>query len=331
MTDASAPATLRVDVYLTAEDRLDALREDVRRGLTSTPKELPPKWFYDDRGSALFDEITRLDEYYLTDCERTILAERAREVAHLTEANTLVEPGSGSSEKTRLLLDAMLDAGHLRRFVPFDVSEQALREAAAAAAAEYPDIEVHGVVGDFEHHLIRLPEGHRRLFAFLGSSVGNLTGEQRARFLADLHELLGSGESLLLGADLVKDPERMERAYNDAAGVTADFNRNVLRVVNRELDGNFEPARFAHVARWDAEHEWIEMVLRSDTDQRVHVAGLDLEVEFSAGEEMRTEISDKFRRAGLEAELAAAGFDLREWWEDPAGDFALSLSFSAAG
>lgn len=331
MTDGSAPATLRVDVYLTAEDRLDALREDVRRGLTSTPKELPPKWFYDDRGSALFDEITRLDEYYLTGCERMILAERAGEVAQLTKANTLVEPGSGSSEKTRLLLDAMVEAGHLRRFVPFDVSEQALREAATAVAAEYPDIEVHGVVGDFEHHLVRLPEGQRRLFAFLGSSVGNLTGEQRARFLTDLHELLGSGESLLLGADLVKDPARMERAYNDAAGVTADFNRNVLRVVNRELGGNFDPARFTHVARWDAEHEWIEMVLRSDTDQRVHVAGLDLEVEFSAGEEMRTEISDKFRRAELEAELAAAGFDLRAWWEDPAGDFALSLSFSAAG
>jgi L-histidine N-alpha-methyltransferase len=161
--------------------------------------------------------------------------------------------------------------------------------------------------------------------------VGNLTGEQRARFLADLHELLGWGESLLLGADLVKDARRMERAYNDAAGVTAGFNRNVLRVVNRELGGNFDPARFTHIARWDAEHEWIEMVLRSDIDQRVQIAGLDLEVEFSAGEEIRTEISDKFRRSGLEAELAAAEFELGEWWEDPAGDFALSLSFSAAG
>lgn len=331
MTDGPAPTTLRVDVYLTPEDRLEALREDVRRGLTSTPKELPPKWFYDERGSVLFDEITRLPEYYLTDCERTILAKRAGEVAQLTEANTLVEPGSGSSEKTRLLLDAMVAAGHLRRFVPFDVSEQALREAAAAVAAEYPDIEVHGVVGDFEHHLVRLPEGRRRLFAFLGSSVGNLTGEQRALFLADLHELLGSGEALLLGADLVKDPVRMERAYNDAAGVTADFNRNVLRVINCELGGDFDPTGFAHVARWDGEHEWIEMVLRSEADQRVHVADLDLEVEFSAGEEMRTEVSDKFRRSGLEAELAAAGFDLREWWEDPAGDFALSLSFSARG
>ena len=330
MTDGAAPATLRVDVYLTPEDRLEALREDVRCGLTSTPKVLPPKWFYDGRGSALFDEITRLPEYYLTGCERTILAERAGDIARLTGANTLVEPGSGSSEKTRLLLDAMIEAGHLRRFVPFDVSEQALREAAAAIAAEYPGVEVHGVVGDFEHHLVRLPEGHRRLFAFLGSSIGNLTGEQRARFLRDLHTLLGLGEALLLGADLVKDARRLEAAYNDTAGVTAAFNRNVLAVVNRELGGDFELDRFTHVARWDAGHEWIEMLLRSEADQVVHVEALELDVEFAAGEEMRTEISDKFRRPGLEAELADAGFDLRHWWEDPTGDFALSLSFSAS-
>ena len=184
MSDGAAPATLQVDVYLTPEDRLRALREDVREGLTSTPKELPPKWFYDERGSELFEEITRLPEYYLTGRERIILAERADDVARLTAANTLVEPGSGSSEKTRLLLDAMVEAGHLRRFVPFDVSEQALREAAAAIAEEYPGIEVHGVVGDFERNLVWLPEGRRRLFAFLGSSIGNLTGEQRAGFLS---------------------------------------------------------------------------------------------------------------------------------------------------
>jgi L-histidine Nalpha-methyltransferase len=330
MSDGAPSATLQVDVYLTPEDRLDALREDVRQGLTSTPKELPPKWFYDKRGSALFEEITRLPEYYLTDCERVILAEHAHDVARLTEANTLVEPGSGSSEKTRLLLDAMVDAGHLRRFVPFDVSEQALREAAAAIADEYPGIEVHGVVGDFEHHLVWLPEGRRRLFAFLGSSIGNLTGEQRRGFLAALHGLLGRGEALLLGADLVKDPARIERAYNDSTGVTAEFNRNVLAVINRELGGDFEPSRFTHVARWDAEHEWIEMLLRSDVEQRVRIDALELEVEFAAGEEMRTEISDKFRRPALEAELRDAGFELAHWWEDPGEEFAVSLSFSAA-
>jgi L-histidine N-alpha-methyltransferase len=331
VSDGAAPATLQVDVYLTPEDRLQALRDDVREGLTSTPKELPPKWFYDERGSALFEEITRLPEYYLTDCERLILFEHADDTATLTAANTLVEPGSGSSEKTRLLLDAMVRAGHLRRFVPFDVSEQALREAAAAIAEEYPGIEVHGVVGDFERNLVWLPEGRRRLFAFLGSSIGNLTGEQRAGFLRALHGLLGPGEALLLGADLVKDPARLELAYNDSQGVTAEFNKNVLSVVNRELGANFDPERFTHIARWDPEHEWIEMLLRSDDDQRVSVNALDLEVEFAAGEEMRTEISDKFRRSGLQAELDSAGFDLAHWWEDPSGDFALSLSFSAAG
>lgn len=330
MSDGAAPATLEVDVYLTPADRLDAMRADVRAGLQATPKELPPKWFYDERGSALFEEITRLPEYYLTDRERLILAEHAGDVAELTQANTLVEPGSGSSEKTRLLLDAMVEAGHLRRFVPFDVSERALRESATAVAEEYPGIEVHGVVGDFEHHLVRLPEGRRRLFAFLGSSIGNLTGAQRARFLADLHELLGPGEALLLGADLVKDVARMEAAYNDASGVTAEFNRNLLAVLNRELGAEFDLDLFAHVARWDAEQEWIEMLLRSEVDQVVRLRDLDLEVEFGAGEEMRTEISDKFRQEGLRVELAAAGFDLRRWWEDPAGDFALSLSFSTA-
>jgi L-histidine Nalpha-methyltransferase len=328
VTNPLTPATLRVDVYLTASERLEALREDVRRGLTSTPKELPPKWFYDERGSVLFDEITRLPEYYLTECERTILAAHAADIARLTEANTLVEPGSGSSEKTRLLLDAMIEAGHLRRFVPFDVAEQALRETAAAIASEYPEIEVHGVVGDFERDLVRLPEGRRRLFAFLGSSIGNLTGDQRAGFLRALHTLLGAGEALLLGADLVKDPARLEAAYNDAAGITAAFNRNVLTVINRELGGDFEPEGFAHVAQWNAEHEWIEMFLRSETDQIVRIEGLGLEVSFEAGEEIRTEISDKFRRPSLEVELTEAGFDLRHWWEDPAGDFALSLSFS---
>ncbi len=329
MTDGASSALLQVDVYLSSEDRVEALREDVRTGLTSTPKVLPPKWFYDERGSMLFDDITRLPEYYLTDSERGILSEHAVDIAKLTEANTLLEPGSGSSEKTRLLLDAMVEAGHLRRFVPFDVSEQALREAAAAIASEYPGIEVHGVVGDFERDLGRLPEGRRRLFAFLGSSIGNLTGDQRGRFLRALHRLLRPGEALLLGADLVKDVAQLEAAYNDAAGVTAAFNKNVLLVINRELGGTFDPGLFTHIARWDAENEWMEMLLRSDADQTVRVEQLDLDVTFAAGEEMRTEISDKFRRDELAAELDDAGFDLRHWWEDPAGGFALSLSFFA--
>jgi L-histidine N-alpha-methyltransferase len=274
----------RVEVHADAHTRLKAMAEDVRRGLTERPRSLPPKYFYDATGSRLFDEITRLPEYYLTDCERSILAEHAGDVARLTAANTLVEPGSGTSEKTRLLLDEMVEAGHLRRFVPFDVSEEPLRETVAAVAAEYPGIEVHGVVGDFEQHLGWLPEGRRRLFAFLGSSVGNLTGEQRRGFLEALHKLLTPGEALLLGADLVKDPAVLELAYNDSEGVTAEFNRNVLHVVNRELGGHFRPELFEHVARWDAENEWVEMALRSTVDQDVRVAGLDLDVTFAAGE-----------------------------------------------
>ena len=319
---------VRVDVHTHPGERERALRADVLAGLTSSPKELPPKWFYDERGSSLFDEITRLPEYYPTSRERRILGERAPEIADLTKANTLVELGSGSGEKTRLLLDAMRSAGHLRRYVPFDVSERALRESVARIAGEYPGLEVHGVVGDFERHLGPLPEGRRRMLAFLGSSIGNLTGEARARFLSGLRDLLAPSEALLLGADLVKNVARLEAAYNDAAGVTAEFNRNVLAVLNRELRADFDLARFVHVARFDREHEWIEMLLRSDCDQIVRFAALDLEVRFAAGEEMRTEVSDKFRRRGLEAELEAAGFEPVCFWTDPAGDFALLLSFA---
>jgi L-histidine N-alpha-methyltransferase len=321
-------AEVRVDLHLASSSRHDALRRDALRGLTATPKELPPKWFYDERGSLLFEEITRLPEYYPTRRERSILEERAGEIARLTEANTLIEPGSGSSEKTRLLLDAMVATGRLRRFVPFDVSEEALRASAALINEEYPEVEVHGVVGDFEHHLSLLPEGRRRLFAFLGSSIGNLTGDQRASFLSTLHGLLGPGEALLLGADLVKDPVRLEAAYNDAAGVTAAFNLNVLRVLNGELRAGFDAAAFEHVARWDPEREWIEMLLRSRRDQVVRIADLGLDVHFARGELMRTEISDKFRREGLTAELRAAGFDVRHWWTDCDGDYALVLAFS---
>ena len=328
MTDHAAP-TITVDVHLDRADRRLALRADVLAGLTSEPKSLPPKWFYDAWGSTLFEDITRLPEYYLTARERAILVEHAGEIAELTRANTLVELGSGSSEKTRLLLDAMVAAGHLRRFVPFDVSEPALRESAARIADEYRDIEVHAVVGDFERHLGLLPEGHRRLVAFLGSSVGNLVDEERARFLAELRAYLEPGEALLLGTDLVKDRARLEAAYDDARGVTAEFNRNVLAVVNRELHANFDLQRFEHVARWNPEREWMELLLRSTAAQTVTVGDLGLQASFAEGEEMQTEISDKFRREGVAAEVAAAGFELRRWWTDPDGDFALSLSYAA--
>jgi L-histidine Nalpha-methyltransferase len=323
-----APPQLAIDVRFTPEERAEALRADALRGLTAEPKELSPQWFYDERGSALFDEITRLPEYYLTEREREILREQAGEVADLTQANTLVELGSGTSEKTRLLMDALAEAGHLRRFVPFDVSEEILRESAAAIVREYPGLEVHAVVGDFCRHLGFLPEGRRRLVAFLGSTIGNLPPAERASFLASVEATLTPGEALLLGVDLVKDVERVEAAYNDGAGLTAEFNRNILRVLNRELGASFDPELFEHVARWDVENEWIEMVLRSACEQDVFVAELDLQVSFAAGEEMRTEISAKFGRERVEAELASAGLELQRWWPHASGDFALVLALA---
>ncbi|MFJ1751337.1 L-histidine N(alpha)-methyltransferase [Kitasatospora sp. NPDC088134] len=303
-----------------------ALRADVRAGLTARPKRLPPKWFYDARGSELFEEITRLPEYYPTRAEREILTDRAAEIAAATGARTLVELGSGSSEKTRLLLDALRAAGTLERYVPVDVSESALESAAKALIAEYPGLEVSAVLSDFTTSL-GLPEGGGpRLVVFLGGTLGNLLPAERALFLSGLRAQLLPGDALLLGTDLVKDPAVLVAAYDDAAGVTAAFNRNLLAVLNRELDADFDPEQFEHVALWDAEREWIEMRLRSRRDQTVKVAELGLPVHFEAGEELYTEVSAKFRRERVERELFAAGLRLTDWWTDAAGRFGLSLS-----
>ena len=329
MPSTSSPSRVRVDVHLGPEDLAAALRADARRGLTARPKALPPKWFYDEQGSRLFEAITRLPEYYPTRAERAILGAYAGDIAERAGADTLVELGSGTSEKTRLLLDAMSKRGTLRRFIPFDVSESTLRDAAVAIEREYPGVDVHAVVGDFEHHLDRLPGGGRRLVAFLGSTIGNLEPDARSRFYRMIASGLGPDDSFLLGTDLVKDVARLEAAYDDDAGVTAAFNRNVLVVLNRELGFDFVPERFAHVARWNPAAEWIEMRLRSDEAQSVRSGELDLEVHFASDEEMRTEISAKFRREGVERELADAGLALTEWWTDPAGDFAVSLAVPA--
>ena len=318
--------SLIVDNHLPVDFLSAALRADVLRGLTATPKWLPPKWFYDDRGSELFEQITRLPEYYPTRAERSILVERAAEIAAASRADTLVELGAGSAEKTRLLLDALRDSGALSRFVPVDVSEGALRQAAAAILADYPGLTVHAVVADFEQHLDRLPDGGRRMVAFLGGTIGNLVPDQRAVFLRSVRDTLTAGETLLLGTDLVKSPDVLVPAYDDAAGVTAEFNKNVLHVVDRELKADFDPDEFAHVAIWDAEAEWIEMRLRSLRDQRVRIELLNLDVSFARGAEMRTEVSAKFRREGVTTELDAAGFDLTEWWTDSEGRFGLSLA-----
>ncbi|CAL9415952.1 Histidine N-alpha-methyltransferase [Nocardiopsis dassonvillei] len=319
----------RIDRNLTADDLDKALRRDVAEGLSSVPKQLPPKWFYDERGSALFEDITELPEYYPTRAERAILEERSDEIADAADAEALVELGSGSGVKTRLLLDAMRRHGTLVRFVPVDVSGDFLAASARRVSDDYPGLDVHAVVGDFEHHLGLLPvreDGGRQTIAVLGSTIGNQEPAPREVFLRDIRAVLRPGDTFLLGADLVKDPERLVAAYDDAQGVTAEFDRNVLNVINRELGADFDPSEFEHVARWNAEEEWIEMRLRSRVDQHVHVAALDLDVDFAAGEELRTEISAKFRREGLERELDAAGFEPTHWWTDPDGDFSLSLS-----
>ena len=323
--------SLHVERRLPADFLADSLRADALAGLTSSPKSLPPKWFYDAAGSELFEKITALPEYYPTRAEREILQAEAGQIAAASRAATLVELGSGSSEKTRLLIDALRAAGTLRRYVPVDVSEQALLAAASALFSDYPGLEVSGVVSDFEEYL-GLParsDGEAngpRLIAFLGSTIGNLLPDQRASFLARVRSGMGAGDALLLGTDLVKDPAVLLAAYDDAAGVTAAFNKNVLSVLNHELGADFDPDSFEHVARWDPGQEWIEMRLRAAGPQTVHLPAIGLTVEFEDREEMRTEVSAKFRRDGVTQELAAAGFTLEHWWTDREGRFGLSLA-----
>jgi L-histidine N-alpha-methyltransferase len=315
-----------VDVYLTPDHLERTLRQDVREGLGSHPRWLPPKWFYDSRGSDLFEEITRLPEYYPTRAESSILSARAGDIARRTGAHTLVELGSGSSEKTRLLLGALQEAGTLRQYVPLDVSETALRDAVAAIHDDHPLLRIHGVVADFTQHLDRIPGQTPRLVAFLGGTIGNFFQQERATFLGELRTTLAPGDWLLLGTDLVKDPDVLVPAYDDAAGVTAEFNRNVLAVLNRELGADFDLANYEHVAVWDAENEWIEMRLRATAKAQVRLPELDLDIVLQSGEEIRTEISAKFRREGVESELAGACFSLDSWWTDPQGLFALTLA-----
>jgi L-histidine Nalpha-methyltransferase len=316
------------------------LAEDVLDGLTRPAKELAPKYFYDTRGSELFDRITELPQYYPTRAERAILeaeadaivaAERSADerAARGRGAAELVELGSGTAAKTRVLLDAMARAGTLRRYVPFDVDEQLVRDVADALTAEYPGLDVHGVAGDFERHLDEIPPtqpGAPRIVAFLGGTIGNFPPGSRRRFLRTLAERLDDDGFLLLGTDLVKDPRVLEAAYDDSAGVTAEFNRNVLLVLNRELGADFDPALFDHVAFYDPAHQWIEMRLRARRAHTVHIPAIDLDVEFARGEELRTEISAKFTPERVAADLTAAGLELRTWLTDPQERFALSLS-----
>jgi L-histidine N-alpha-methyltransferase len=315
---------ISIDCWVEAES---SLADDVLDGLTKPFKELPPKHNYDERGAELFDRICELPEYYQTRTERSILERYAGQIVAANGAVELVELGSGMATKTRVLLDAMHRAGTLARYVPLDVTETVVRDCAQELVDEYPGLRVHGVIGDFERHLDRVPEAAGpRIVAFLGGTVGNFAPGSRRRFLRAVAALLGPDDRLLVGIDLVKDPLVLEAAYDDAQGVTAEFNLNLLHVLNRELDADFDPELFRHVAMFDRRNEWIEMRLRATEPQNVAIGALDLEIEFAEGEELRTEISAKFTRARLDADLAAAGLVLADWLTDDDEQFALVLA-----
>jgi L-histidine Nalpha-methyltransferase len=308
---SKVPTAIRPDLF-----------EATSRSLQREPKELPPLWLYDERGSLLYEAITRLPDYYLSRREAEILGERADLIAAQTEARTLVELGSGSARNTRFLLDAL----ELERFVPFDVSERMLRTSAVAIAEAYPEVSVEPIVGNFERDLAALPTEGPRLIALLGSTIGNLYPQQRAELLGSLARELREDDTLLLGLDLVKDAARLEAAYHDRAGVTEAFVRNALTAVNRELGATFEQGQFVYEPRWDPAHEWMDIALRALETHVVAVPELKLVIAFQKGERLRVEISSKFRRSTLETELERATLSVRSWWADRRGDFAVALA-----
>jgi L-histidine Nalpha-methyltransferase len=299
------------------------LREATLRALRLKRKELPTLWLYDVRGSQLYEKVTRLPEYYLPGREREILSTHSFEIAALTRARMLVELGAGNARNTRFLLDAL--ATTLERFVPLDVSEEFLRTTAGAVAAEYPRVLVDALVGDFERDLDSLPAGGSRLIALLGSTIGNLYPSQRLRFLSAVADALTAGDTFLVGVDLVKDVARLEAAYNDTRGVTETFVRNALTAVNRELGATFDQRSFVYDARWDPEREWMDIGFRARYAQTVSIRGLELDVAFTEDEPLRVEVSSKFHRERFESEARRAGLDVKSWWTDPAGDFAITL------
>ncbi|HEY1652163.1 MAG TPA: L-histidine N(alpha)-methyltransferase [Acidimicrobiales bacterium] len=315
-----------IDVHLSPEEVRTQMRTDALLGLQGAEKSIPPVWFYDERGSRLFEEITQLPEYYPTRAERALLEVHGLAIAELAKADTLVELGAGACDKTRVLLSALQEAGTLTRYVPFDVSDEFLRSAAETLSAEFSAVDIHLVIGDFHHHLGEIPTDGRRLVAFLGGTIGNLDPAQRARFLFDLNCTMSSDDSLLLGTDLVKDPARLVAAYDDAAGVTAEFNRNVLHVLNQQLGGNFDPDRFRHVALWNDDENWIEMRLRADQACEVSLRDASISVRFEEGEDLLTEISAKFTPDRVQAELEQAGFVIEEMWGAADGEFLLTLA-----
>jgi L-histidine Nalpha-methyltransferase len=323
---AATTQQISIEVHLPEGGTWAGMAEDVREGLSCPFKELPPKYFYDERGSELFERITELGEYYPTRAERSILDQRAAEIVAAAEPTTLIELGSGAAAKTRCLLDAMEDAGTLLSYVPVDISEEITRRVAEELTSEYDGLRVQGIICDYETHLERVPREEGGLIAFLGGTIGNFRPASRRSFLARIATLMYPGDRFLCGTDLVKDRAVLELAYNDAGGVTAEFNKNVLHVLNRELDADFDPDAFEHVAFWDPDNEWIDIRLRSLAEQFIDLKALDMRTHFARNEEMRTEISTKFTPQRLETSYADAGLELVEWWTDPEDLYALSLA-----
>lgn len=323
---SATASQIEIELHLPEGGTLAGLAEDVREGLSCPFKELPPKYFYDERGSELFERITELPEYYPTRAERSILDAIGPQVATAARPTTLIELGSGAAAKTRSLLDAISAQGTLQTYVPVDISEEITRRVAGELVDQYDGLRVHGIVCDYETHLERVPREEGGLFAFLGGTIGNFRPGPRRSFLARIASLMYPGDRFLLGTDLVKDAARLEAAYDDSQGVTAEFNKNVLHVLNRELDADFDPDGFEHVAFWDPDNEWVDIRLRSVAEQFIDIRALDMRVHFARNEEMRTEISTKFTRERLEASYADAGLELLEWWTDPEQLYALSLA-----
>ncbi len=326
MSDTATPDQVTIDVHIPATGPLAGMADDVREGLSCPFKELPPKYFYDERGSQLFEQITELPEYYPTRAERAILEAQSTEIIAAAAPSTLIELGSGSASKTRTLLDAMRAAGSLETYVPVDISEEITRQTAESLVAEYEGLRVHGVVCDYETHLERVPREEGAVIAFLGGTIGNFRPAPRRSFLARIATLMYPGDRFLLGTDLVKDTTVLEAAYDDSAGVTAEFNKNVLNVLNREFDADFDPESFEHVAFFDPDNSWIDIRLRSLTEQFIDMRELDMRVHFARNEEMRTEISTKFTPDRLEEIYADAGLAMTDLWTDPDGLYALSLA-----
>ncbi|HXA43140.1 MAG TPA: L-histidine N(alpha)-methyltransferase [Candidatus Solibacter sp.] len=319
-------APITVAVHTIGRDSRQDLIDDVRRGLTQSPKVLPPRWFYDERGSDLFEKITELPEYYQTRTEYAILQRHADEIVSRTRAASIVELGAGSCTKSRVLIKAAKGKGTLSTFVPFDISESTIRRAASELVEEYTDLSIYCVTGVFDEHLTQIPRFGTQLVVFLGSTIGNFSAEETRAFLAEVRRLMQPGDFFLLGVDLVKAEASLQAAYDDAAGITAEFNLNLLARINRELSADFDLRAFEHVARWNAGMSRVEMYLRSLTEQRVEIPGAGLTVEFRAGELMRTEICTKYTRAGTEELLAGGGMEPVAWYSDPQERFGLALA-----